>query len=76
MGAVVVDYQGRPFDAVLGWTFFQGKVLEIDYDRSLLRVHDALPDLTGYAQAHVRWIDNTPGRPGHARQWQRCLTKQ
>ncbi len=60
MGAVVVDYQGRPFDAVLGWTFFQGKVLEIDYDRSLLRVHDALPDLTGYTQAHVRWIDNTP----------------
>lgn len=60
MGAVVIDYTGRPFDAVLGWTFFQDKVLEIDYDRSLLRVHDDVPDLAGYARANVRWIDNIP----------------
>lgn len=60
MGAVVIDYTGRPFDAVLGWTFFQGKVLEIDYDRSLLRVHDDVPDLAGYVRANVRWIDNIP----------------
>lgn len=60
MGAVVIDYKGRPFDAVLGWTFFQGKILEIDYDHSLLRLHDELPDLAGYVQAKVRWIDNTP----------------
>ncbi|HEL7748563.1 aspartyl protease family protein [Stenotrophomonas maltophilia] len=60
MGAVVIDYQGRPFDAVLGWTFFLGRVLEIDYDRSVLRVHDDLPELVGYVRANVRWIDNTP----------------
>jgi len=60
MGAVVIDYQGRPFDAVLGWTFFLGRVLEIDYHRSVLRVHDDLPELVGYVRANVRWIDNTP----------------
>ena len=60
MGAVVVDYRNRPFDAVLGWKFFEGKVVEIDYDRQQLLVHRSLPDVTGYTRANVRWIDNTP----------------
>ncbi|PJL11266.1 hypothetical protein B9Y66_19750 [Stenotrophomonas maltophilia] len=60
MGAVVVDYRNRPFDAVLGWKFFEGKVVEIDYDRQQLLVHRSLPDVSGYTRANVRWIDNTP----------------
>lgn len=60
MGAAVIDYGKRPFDAVLGWTFFAGRIIEIDYDRKLLHVHDRLPDLHGYTRANVRWIDNTP----------------
>lgn len=60
MGAVVVDYRKRPFDAVLGWKFFEGKVVEIDYDRQQLVVHRNMPDVSGYTRANVRWIDNTP----------------
>ncbi|MEN5288680.1 retropepsin-like aspartic protease [Stenotrophomonas lactitubi] len=60
MGAVVVDYRNRPFDAVLGWKFFEGKVVEIDYDRQQLLVHRSLPDVTGYTRVNVRWIDSTP----------------
>ncbi|MGG6341971.1 aspartyl protease family protein [Stenotrophomonas indicatrix] len=59
-GPVVVDYRNRPFDAVLGWKFFEGKVVEIDYDRQQLVVHRNLPDVSGYTRANVRWIDNTP----------------
>ncbi|QKW56760.1 aspartyl protease family protein [Stenotrophomonas sp. NA06056] len=60
MGAVVVDYRNRPFDAVLGWKFFEGKVVEIDYDRQQLAVHRNLPDMSRYTRVNVRWIDNTP----------------
>lgn len=60
MGAVVVDYRNRPFDAVLGWKFFEGKVVEINYDRQQLAVHRSLPDVAGYTRANIRWIDNTP----------------
>lgn len=60
MGAVVVDYRNRPFDAVLGWKFFEGKVVEIDFDRRQLVVHRSLPDVAGYTRANIRWIDNTP----------------
>ena len=34
----LVDYQNRPFDAVLGWKFFEGSVVEIDYDKKTLFV--------------------------------------
>lgn len=60
MGAVVVDYRNRPFDAVLGWKFFEGKVVEIDFDRQQLVVHRSLPEVAGYTRANIRWIDNTP----------------
>lgn len=62
MGAAVIDYGTCPFDAVLGWTFSAGRIIEIDYDRKLLHVHDRLPDLHGYTRANVRWIDNAQQR--------------
>lgn len=59
MGAAVIDYRDRPFDAVLGWKFFEGRVVEIDYDAKMLFVHDSLPDTGGYTRMNTRWIDNT-----------------
>jgi len=60
MGAVLVDYQNRPFDAVVGWMFFAGKIVEINHDSGMLILHAQLPELVGYSSANVRWIDNTP----------------
>lgn len=60
MGAVLVEYRNRPFDAVLGHRFFKDRIVEIDYDRSRLIVHERLPDLAGYAKAKVRMVDDTP----------------
>jgi predicted aspartyl protease len=59
-GAAVIDYQNRPFDAVLGWKFFEGRVVEIDYDRKTLFVHGSLPSTVGYTRMNTRWIENTP----------------
>ncbi|MGF6417173.1 hypothetical protein ABH900_000634 [Stenotrophomonas sp. AN71] len=60
LGAAVIDYRNRPFDAVLGWKFFEGRVVEIDYDKKTLFVHDRLPSTAGYTRLNTRWIDNTP----------------
>ncbi|HDS1301045.1 aspartyl protease family protein [Stenotrophomonas maltophilia] len=60
LGAAVIDYQNRPFDAVLGWKFFEGRVVEIDYDKMTLFVHGSLPSVVGYTRMKTRWIDNTP----------------
>nr|WP_295379148.1 pepsin/retropepsin-like aspartic protease family protein [Pseudoxanthomonas sp.] len=60
MGAVLVEYRNRPFDAVLGHRFFQDRIVEINYDRSRLVVHERMPDLAGYAKAKVKMVDDTP----------------
>lgn len=60
LGAAVIDYQNRPFDAVLGWKFFEGSVVEIDYDKKTLFVHGTLPSTAGYTRMNTRWIDNIP----------------
>lgn len=60
MGAVLVEYRNRPFDAVLGHRFFRDRIVEIDYDRSQLVVHERLPDLAGYVKTKVKMIDDTP----------------
>lgn len=60
LGAAVIDYRNRPFDAVLGWKFFEGRVVEVDYDKKTLFVHSSLPSTAGYTRVNTRWIDNTP----------------
>jgi len=35
----LIDYKDRPFDGVLGWTAFENKVIEVDYDRTRMIIH-------------------------------------
>lgn len=46
---------GDSSDGILGFNVFEDKVLEIDYDRSVLVIHDSLPDLTGYDRLPMRF---------------------
>lgn len=43
---VVADNMTRREDALIGNALFQDKVLEIDYDRMVIAIHDALPALS------------------------------
>ena len=37
-----IDYQNPSFDVVLGWVAFENKIVEIDYDKSLLIIHKSM----------------------------------
>jgi hypothetical protein len=49
----VADNMTRREDAIVGNTLFQDRILEIDYDRMVLVIHDTLPDLSLAARRHV-----------------------
>jgi predicted aspartyl protease len=52
---------GDESDGVLGYCVFDGKVLEIDYDKSVLIVHDAVPaSATGFATFPMRFEGALP----------------
>lgn len=46
-------HSGPGTDGKFGLSFFEGKVLEIDFDRSLLIVHTRLPEHTGFEKAEL-----------------------
>jgi hypothetical protein len=50
---VVADNMTRREDALIGNALFQDKVLEIDYDRMVIAIHDTLPALS------PEWIKQT-----------------
>lgn len=37
-----IDYKNPNFDVVLGWIAFENKIVEIDYDKSLLIIHKSM----------------------------------
>jgi hypothetical protein len=43
----VADNMTKREDAIVGNALFQDKILEIDHDRMVLIIHDALPDVSG-----------------------------
>jgi Aspartyl protease len=51
-----IDYKGSiNTDGVLGYNIFEDKVVEIDYEKSLLIIHNELPaDISGYAKQKIR----------------------
>ncbi|MCW3465129.1 retropepsin-like aspartic protease [Chitinophaga nivalis] len=57
----LIDYTADfPFDVVLGWTAFRDKVVEIDYERGMLLIHDSLPEMmAGYSRLDMK-IDAIP----------------
>lgn len=48
--SMLVKYQGKPnADGVIGYNVFNGKLVEIDYDKNIMIIHPKLPaDLNGY----------------------------
>lgn len=51
-----IDYKGSiNTDGVIGYNVFEDKVLEIDYEKSLLIVHDKMPlNISGYNKHQIR----------------------
>lgn len=50
-----VSLSGHGSDGRFGWDLFDGKVVEIDYDRSLFIVHTRLPDTHGYTALPIEY---------------------
>ena len=44
-------------DGLLGNTLFQDKVIEFDYDRSMIVIHDVLPDIALAYSKHAIYLD-------------------
>jgi predicted aspartyl protease len=56
-----IDYQKPSFDLVLGWIAFEGKIIEIDYEKSIIIVHQSLPKLsTEYSKLDFKLIEGIP----------------
>jgi len=58
---LTIDYASAAFDGVLGWVAFENRVVEIDYERRYLVVHERLPTLTAdYAPAELQLRNGLP----------------
>ena len=58
---LAVDYKNFLFDAVLGWVAFEDKIVELNYDKSVLVVHEVLPALDKeYSRLDMKLIDGIP----------------
>ncbi|AXG74295.1 hypothetical protein DVK85_08655 [Flavobacterium arcticum] len=56
-----IDYQEPNFDGVLGWIAFENKILEIDYEKSLLIIHKSIVTIPkGYSKIETKMIGNVP----------------
>ncbi|MDO9172565.1 MAG: hypothetical protein Q7W29_12135, partial [bacterium] len=52
-----VERQADRADGIVGWPLFLGKVVELDYDRMIMIVHDELPaKSTGYARTAMPYV--------------------
>jgi len=41
-----IETTGHETEGMFGWNMFEGKILEIDYDKNLMTVHDKLPKIS------------------------------
>ena len=56
----VATNAARDMDGRFGWRVFDGKVVEIDYDKSQLIVHDRLPKRReGYVRSDIKFIQSS-----------------
>lgn len=56
-----IDYQGRNFDGVLGWIVFENKIIELDYEKQLLIIHQSINTIPkGYTKIETKMIDGVP----------------
>ncbi|RZM09162.1 MAG: hypothetical protein EOO88_49195, partial [Pedobacter sp.] len=58
---LLIDYKGFSFEGVLGWTAFEERIVEIDYEKKLLIVHPQLPPLAReYTKLDMKMIAGIP----------------
>ena len=51
-----IDYKGAArTEGVIGFDSFAGKIVQIDYDRQILRIAHDLPDTRGFARVPIVW---------------------
>ncbi|SFC00853.1 Aspartyl protease [Flexibacter flexilis DSM 6793] len=56
-----INYQKPTFDAVMGWVAFENKIIEIDYEKHILVVHQFLPNLSAeYTKLPYQLIGGVP----------------
>jgi predicted aspartyl protease len=56
-----IDYQKPSFDLVLGWIAFENKIVEIDYEKSILVIHQSFPQLSAeYTKLEFKLIQGIP----------------
>ena len=58
---LAIDYQQPDFDGVLGWTAFENKILEIDYEQNIIIIHDSMESVPkDYIKIETKIIDGVP----------------
>ncbi len=51
-----VRHRGQGTDGSFGWDLFEGRVVELDYDKSIMVIHSSLPKkLKGYAKMAIEY---------------------
>lgn len=56
-----IGYKNPSFDLVLGWIVFENKIVEIDYEKNILIVHQSLPQLSSeYSKLESKLIEGIP----------------
>lgn len=53
-----VELSGQGTDGRFGWDLFDGKIVEIDYDKKLFIVHTKLPDISkGFSKFEMEYVN-------------------
>jgi hypothetical protein len=46
--------------AIVGYSLFSDKIVEINYDKKILIIHDEVPDLIGFQKIESKWLSYVP----------------
>ena len=58
---LAINYEGGKFDGVLGWTAFENKIVEINYDRKVLIIRDSIGALSPeYSKFEMKMLRGLP----------------
>ena len=58
---IFAEKQGQATDGILGFNVFEDRIVEIDYERNLLKIRDSLPaTMDGYSRNELRFHGTSP----------------
>lgn len=64
MTFVSIEYPDKNLDGILGWTAFENRIVEINYDEMALLIHDSLDRdellVQGYSEVEMRYFRSLP----------------